>query len=194
MSWFLTRSKAQTDDHLIEERTLLEDTVQEEEPQPPEPTLILLAMDARGPACRRIHCFEDAEAAKRFVKFWYPYRADDSVLGFWMLAAEPLPTNRSEWRAELLIMVRDSQPGVVYAFTRPDMDSAREFLANELQYGLDLADVMLFWVIPVEIENNFRGETVVFPDALPEGVTAGNPSVTALDERDMATALALRKR
>ena len=53
---------------------------------------------------------------------------------------------------------------------------------------------MLFWVIPVEIENNFRGETVVFPDALPEGVTAGNPSVTALDERDMATALALRKR
>lgn len=193
MSWFLTRSKAQADDSLIEERALLGDLAAEEAPAP-EPALILLAMDARGPACRRIHCFSDAEPAKRFVKFWYPYRTDDSVTGFWLLAAEPLPENRSEWRAEVLIMVRDSHPGVVYAFTRPDMAGAREFLATEVQFGLDLADVMVFWTVPVEIENNSRGETVVFPRALPEGVTAGNPTVTALDKRDMATALALCQR
>lgn len=192
MSWFLTRARPQTEDALPEEAILLEDPKQPA-PQPPEPALILLAMDARGPACRRIHCFSDAEPAKRFVKFWYPYRTDDSVIGFWLLAAEPLPENRSEWRAEVLIIIRDSRPGVVYAFTRPDMASAREFLASEVQFGLDLADVMLFWTVPVEIENNFRGETVVFPHALPEGVTAGNPSVTALDESDMAMAVALRR-
>jgi hypothetical protein len=192
MSWFLMRARAQTEDREIEERVLLEDAA-EETPPGPEPALILLAMDARGPACRRIHCFQDAEPAARFVKFWYPYRSDDSVIGFWLLAEEPQPGNRSEWRAEVLIMVRDSHPGVVYAFTRPDMASAREFLANELQFGLDPADVMLFWAVPVQIENNFRGETVIFPHALPEGVTAGNPSVTAMDEREMAMAVALRK-
>ena len=31
MSWFLTRARAQTEDILMEERTLLEDTIQEEE-------------------------------------------------------------------------------------------------------------------------------------------------------------------
>ena len=191
MSWFLMRARAQTEDPLMEERILLEGA-KAKEPQPLEPALILLAVDARGPACRRIHCFQEAEPAKRFVKFWYPYRLDDSVVGYWLLGDEPLPENRSEWRAEVLIMVRDSRPGIVYAFTRPDMRSAREFLANEVQYGLDLADVMLFWVVPVQVENNLRGETVIFPHALPEGVTAGNPAVTALDERNMASAVALR--
>jgi hypothetical protein len=165
----------------------------DEEPQPPSPALILLAMDARGPSCRRIHCFQDAEPATRFVKFWYPYRSGDAVVGYWLLTGEPLPSNRSEWRAEVLIIVRASHPGVVYAFTRPDMREAREFLASETQYGLDLADVMLFWVVPVQIENNSIGDTVIFPPALPDGVTAGNPSVTALDERDMAMALALHR-
>jgi hypothetical protein len=193
MSWFLMRARAQSEDPLMEERILLEDT-KARGPQPLEPALILLAIDARGPACRRIHCFQDAEAAKRFVKFWYPYRSDDSVTGYWLLGEEPLAENRTEWRAEVLIMVRDSRPGIVYAFTRPDMRSVRKFLANEVQYGLSLADVMLFWVVPVQVENNLRGETVIFPHALPEGVTTGNPSVTALDEREMATAAALRRR
>ncbi len=192
MSWFLMRARSQAEGASLEEHVLLEDT-QEEQPQPPEPALILLAVDARGPACRRIHCFQEAEPAKRFVKFWYPYRSGDAVIGYWLLAGEPLPDNRSEWRAEVLVMVRDSRPGVVYAFTRPGMREARAFLTNEMQYGLNPADVMLFWVVPVQIENDFHGDTVIFPHALPEGVTMGNPSVTALDERDMAMALALRR-
>ena len=192
MSWFLTRSKAQTDARLADEQALLGNLDENAGPDP-EPALILLAADARGPACRRLHCFPEAGPAKRFVKFWYPYRNDDSVLGFWLLGAEPLPGNRSEWRAEVLIMIRDARPGIVYAFTRPDMSSAREFLANEVQYGLELASVMLFWVVPVQIENDFRGDTLIFPPEMPEGVTTGNPAVTALDERDMATAVALRR-
>ncbi|HSP54190.1 MAG TPA: hypothetical protein VLS25_01260 [Dehalococcoidia bacterium] len=185
------RTRSRTEEASLEEHMLLQEP--DEEPQPPAPALILLAMDARGPACRRIHCFQDAEPARRFVKFWYPYRSGDAVVGYWLLTGEPLPGNRSEWRAEVLIIVRDSHPGVVYAFTRPDMREAREFLANEVQFGLNLADVLLFWVIPVQIENDFRGETIIFPHALPEGVTAGNPSLAALDERDMSTALALHR-
>jgi hypothetical protein len=193
MSWFLMRARAKPEETTVEETILFGQPEPEAPPPPPEPALILLAMDARGPACRRIHCFQSAEPAQRFVKFWYPYRSDDSVIGFWLLSEEPEADNRSEWRAEVLIMVRDAIPGIVYAFTRPEMASAREFLANEAQFGLDLADVMLFWVAPVQIENNLRGDTVIFPDALPEGVTAGNPSVTGMDEREMAMALALRR-
>src|SRR3990172_6662772 len=81
MSWFLMRARAQTEDPLMEERILLEGA-KAKGPQSLEPALALLAVDARGPACRRIHCFQDAEAAKRFVKFWYPYRSDDSVTGY----------------------------------------------------------------------------------------------------------------
>jgi len=114
-------------------------------------------------------------------------------MGFWLLSTEPHPANRAEWRAAILIIVRDTRPGLVYAFTHPDMDAARQFLANEVKFGLDLADVLIFWAVPIEIENDFRGDTVLFPDALPDGVTAGNPSITALDERDMAMAVALRR-
>lgn len=192
MSWFLSRGRPQTDKTPAGEQFLLEEPP-EEPPLAPEPALILLAMDARGPACRRIHCFQDSDHARRFVKFWYPYRTDDSVLGFWLLPGEPHASNRTEWRAEVLIMVRDGRPGIVYAFTRPDMDAAREFLAEETRFGLDLADVLIFWAVPVEIENDFRGDTVLFPNSLPEGVARGNPSVTELDERDMAMAVALRR-
>jgi hypothetical protein len=187
MSLVSMRARARTEDTATEEGLFLAKTLAEA-PHAPEPALILLAMDARGPACRRIHCFEDAAPAIRFVRFWYPYRSDDSVVGFWLLAEEPQAENRSEWRAEVLVVIRDAHPGIVFAFTRPDMDSAREFLANEVQFGLDLTDAMLFWVVPVQIENDDRGEAVIFPDALPEGITAGNPSVTALDKREMAMA------
>src|SRR3990172_11099388 len=81
MSWFLMRATAQTEEPLMEEHILLEDK-KKKQLQPLEPALIILAIDARGPACRRIHCFQDAEAAKRFVKFCYPYRLDDSVTGY----------------------------------------------------------------------------------------------------------------
>jgi hypothetical protein len=158
--------------------------------QPSEPALVLLATDAYGPGCRRLHCFEAAETAARFVKFWYPYRSDDSILGFWLLGAEPLPVDKAEWEAAVLIVVRDSLKGIVYAFSQPDMNSAREFLREEIGYGLDPAAVLLSWAVPVLIETDFRGDTVVFPPALPDGVTAGNPAISALDERGMATASA----
>jgi hypothetical protein len=49
---------------------------------------------------------------------------------------------------------------------------------------------MLFWVVPVQIENDFRGDTLLFPSTMPEGTTAGNASVTALD--DVTSNAALR--
>ena len=195
MNWFLTRSKGATEDRLIEERALQPGRAAESSAvEPRQPPLVLLAMDARGTGCRRLHCFADAEAAKGFVKLWYPYRSYDGVNGYWLLRDEPLHVEKAEWDAHVLIMIRDSRPGLVYAFSKPSMDSAREFLAYEVEHGLDLADVMLFWVVPIQIENDFRGDTLLFPSTMPEDTTAGNSAVSALDEREMATALTLRRR
>ena len=194
MNWFLTRSKGATEDRLIEERALHQGRPAEfSAAEPGQPPLVLLAMDARGTGCRRLHCFADAEAAKGFVKLWYPYRSYDGVNGYWLLRDEPLHEGKAEWGAHVLIMIRDSRPGLVYAFSKPSMDSAREFLAYEFDHGLDLADVMPFWVVPVQIENDFRGDTLLFPSTMPEGTTAGHTSVTALDERELASALALHR-
>lgn len=192
MSWFLSRSQARPRDREIEEK-ILSEAAFTGPVRSPEPSLILLAADADGPACRRLHCFHDAESAARFVRFWYPYRSNDSVGGFWLLRAEPLAVDRAEWGVVVLIVVREAHTGLVYAFTRRDMESTREFLGEEIAYGLDPTAVILSWAVPVEIETDFRGDAVIFPRSLPEGVTAGNPAISALDERELAMAPALWK-
>ncbi len=194
MNWFLARSKSATEDRLMAQRALRQSGATESPTvEPGQPPLVLLAMDARGTGCRRLNCFADAEAAKGFVKLSYPYRSYDGVNGYWLLRDEPLHAGKAEWGAHVLIMIRDSRPGLVYAFSRPEMDSAREFLAYEGEHGLDLADVMLFWVVPVQIENDEKGDTFLFPPSLPEGMAAGNSALSALDERQIASS-ALRSR
>ena len=187
MSWFLSRSQARSDDRPLEERILSERPYRGRGPDP-EPALILLAADAEGLGCRRLHCFADADSATRFVRFWYPYRADGSLGGFWLLGTEPVPVDRAEWDVVVLIIVRSTRSNHVYAFSRRDMESTREFLREEIAYGLNPSSVILSWAVPVEIETDFRGEAVIFPRSLPEGVPVGNPAISALDERELATA------
>ena len=187
MSWFLSRSQARSDDRPLQERILSERPHRGRRPDP-EPALILLATDAHEPGCRRLHCFRDADSAARFVRFWYPYRADGSLGGFWLLGTEPVPVDRAEWDVVVLIIVRSTRSNHVYAFNRRDMESTREFLREEIAYGLNPASVILSWAVPVEIETDFRGEAVVFPRSLPEGVTVGNPAISSLDERELALA------
>lgn len=191
MSWFLSRSQGRADDRAMEERILSEAALGGPA-RSDEPALILLAADAEGPTCRRLHCFDNAESAARFVRFWYPYRLDDSVGGFWLLRSEPLPVDRAEWGVVVLTIVR-GQNGTVYAFSRRDMAATRELLSEEIAYGLDPGSVILSWAVPVEIETDFRGDATIFPRSLPEGVTAGNPAISTLDQRRLAAAPALWK-
>lgn len=186
-SWFLSRHGTRTADRLFEGPNASGGGLARSE-APSEPALVLLAADAYGPACRRLHCFHDADTAVRFVKFWYPYRSVESVVGYWLLKREPLPIDRAEWEAAVLILVRGDRAGTVFAYSRRDMDSTRRFIGEQVAYGLDPDAVILSWAVPVLIETDFRGETIIFPDSLPEGETAGNPAVSALDERWMASA------
>lgn len=187
MNWFLTRSKGVTEDRLMAQRAL-QQSVPDPSPalEPGQPPLVLLAMDARGTGCRRLHCFNDAATAKGFVKLSYPYRSYDGVDGYWLLQEEPLHATRVEWGAHVLVMIRDSRPGLVYPFRCPDMTTAREALTYEVEHGLDLADVLVFWVVPIQIENDEKGDTLLFPASLPTGMANGNDAVSALDARQIS--------
>ena len=190
MSWFLFPPHAPADADWM--AGTIPAKARGERTATPEPALILLANDAHRPGCRRLHCFEDAEDAARFVRFWYPYRSDESVVGFWLLGTEPLPVDRAEWDVRVLILVRGSTRGTVYAYTRPDMESARRFVSEETGYGLNPASVLLFWAVPALLETDVHRDTVIFPRSLPEGAASGNAAVTALAERVTASAIVLR--
>lgn len=190
MSWFLSRSRASAEAERTAGRP--PGSARVEQTAAAEPALLLLANDAHGPGRRRLHCFEDAENAARFVRFWYPYRSDESVIGFWLLGTEPLPVDRAEWQVSVLILVRGTTRGTVYAFTRPDMDSARKFVSEETGYGLNPASILLFWAVPALIETDSHGDSVIFPASLPEGSAVGCAAVTALEERVTASEIVLR--
>ena len=196
MTWFgdrLSRRGATSDSASLEQHPLSRKEPRSAGPEP-EPALVLLAQDAHGPAARRVHCFADAQAAERFVEFWYPERRENSVLVYWLLPARPGRYHDTDWGAELLLIVRDgARRGVVYAFSFTDWDDVREFLAGEMDRGLDPESVLLFWAVPARIHTGSTGRAVLFPSALPEGMAAGNHAVTALAEKEMA-ANALRSR
>jgi hypothetical protein len=165
----------------------------EEPGEPKEAGLMLLATDASGPYARRIHCFHDAGAATRFIKFWYPYRLEGSVRAYWLLRDEPSLYEQKEWGAALVLLVRDAgRRGVVYEFPFEGVSQARQFLRQETEHGLDMRQVLLLWALPARIERDWRGDVILFPPSMPEGLIAGNPSVSAIAEKAMAAAKALR--
>ncbi len=65
-------------------------------------------------------------------------------------------------------------------------------MREEAGCGLDPASVLLLWAVPALIETDFRGDTVIFPRALPEGAALGNAAVTAVEERTVLSAIVLR--
>lgn len=194
MSWLGVRTsrRAAADEAAALEEQLLSATTRGDAGQ--EPALLLLAADAAGFAARRVHVFAEAQAAERFVHFWYPEHGERGLLAYWLLPAKPGRHHGTDWGTELLLLVRDSaRRGVVYAFSFTDWDDVREFLAGEVERGLDLASVLLFWVVPGRIHAGSGGSVALFPAALPEGMAAGNSAVTALAEKEMTTS-ALRPR
>ncbi len=196
MTWFgdrLSRRGATSDSASLEQHPLSREEPRSAGPEP-EPALVLLATDAAGSAARRVHCFSEAQAAERFVEFWYPERRENSVLAYWLLAAKPDRRHGTDWGAKLLLMIRDGmRRGVVYAFSFTDIDDVRAFLADEMERSLNPESVLLFWSVPARIHADSAGRAVLFPSALPEGMAAGNHAVTSLAEKEMA-ANALRSR
>jgi len=136
--------------------------------RPELPPLVLLSDDAAGHSVRRMTCFADAIAACKHVQFWFPQAYRSRLTAFWALSARP-KQDAEPLEAEALVLVRDPRDhGLVSPFSFLDMDSALDFVREEIRCGLDPALVLLYWAVPARIETTAFGELRVSPEQPPD--------------------------
>lgn len=135
---------------------------------PAGPPLILLVPEASGPNASRLHAFPDASAAEEYVRFWFPQRLRHGLIAFWALTvmpAEEPPTGR-----EAVVIVRDeTDPGIAYAFSFLDLDSALQAVRRETEHGLQLNRISVYWCVRAEIVVHDE-DIAIIPDVAPETV------------------------
>src|SRR5256712_6666445 len=151
----------------------------EETPEPEvvadndNPQLMVLVNDASGFACFKTHTFAHAQAATEFILYWF--RNDtDGFSAFWAMTEEPQSgqDNLSGAIAEPLVIIKDAQRiDVVYSFSFVDMESAQAFVDDEIENGTDLAQIMLYWAVPVRLVTDALGRSMLTP-SVPPGVVA----------------------
>ena len=73
------------------------------------------------------------------------------MTAFWAMTEEPKGARDSG--AEPLVMISDtSRDGVVYLFSFVDIDSAQEFLRDEVERGTKPDTMFLYWAVQVKRE------------------------------------------
>jgi hypothetical protein len=129
------------------------------------PSLVILTSDAARAGGYRIHRFEDAAAAGRWIEFWYPPEHRHGIIAFWALDCPP----EDEPDYELVTLIHDdADPELAYARSFDDHDGARAFLGQELAAGLDPRQVSLHWALSVTIGCTAEGEARLNPARPPE--------------------------
>jgi len=130
------------------------------DPPPRGPSLLVLTSDAARAGAYRVHRFDEAAAAERWIDFWYPPEHRHGIIAFWALNDAP----EDEAGCELAALIHDdSDTELAYARSFDDHDGARAFLSEELAAGLDPRQVSLHWALPVTIGCTARGEARLNP-------------------------------
>jgi hypothetical protein len=140
-------------------------TEQEVAEMPPGsgPPLIAMLPDAGGLASYTVRTFASAMLAERFIDTEASGSARQGIVAFWALAGSPA----ARAYAEPIVIIRDQRWPVVYPFSFSDIDSAHDFVRHEMQRGLDLGQVMVYWAVPVTVETDSRGHAVLTPSEPP---------------------------
>ncbi len=147
------------------------------------PRLMVLVNDAAGFACFKTHTFPDAQAATDFLLYWF--RLDtEGFTAFWAMTEEPMPAQGGLSRAiaEPLVMIKDEQRvDVVYSFSFVDIESAQAFIQDEIKNGADPAQITLYWAVPVRLESDALGNSILTPSAPPGVVVEGETEAETAD-------------
>ncbi len=138
------------------------------------PQLMLLMPDAVGIAAYQLNQFLSAKAAEFFLDSTLRGRIPEGSVMFWALTWQPT----ADAATEPLVLIRDTNKPIIYPFSFSDIDSAFEFVRHEMQRGLHLSQVMLYWAVPAHIEIDFWGRSAVQPADAPVSLTAISPSIT----------------
>lgn len=126
------------------------------------PDLMVLLPDAAGIATYQLHSFDSARAAELFVDSTLRGQVNEGTVFFWALTWQPSPD------AEPLVLIRDGARPLVYLFSFLDLDACHEFVRYEMQRGLDLAQVMIYWAVPARVGFDEWGAAFVAPSAAPQ--------------------------
>lgn len=134
-------------------------------PDPPTPLMLLLP-DAGGIASYALNVFPSAKAAEFYLDSLLRGQVPDGAVLFWALSWQPAP-HPDYTQAEPLVVIRDTRKATVYPFSFADLDSAHDFIRHEMNRGLDLGQVMVFFAVPARIEVDFWGRSTIIPPAAP---------------------------
>lgn len=137
------------------------------------PQLMLLMPDAAGIAAYQLNHFLSAKAAEFFLDSTLRGRTPEGSVMFWALTWQPT----ADAATEPLVLIRDTNKSIIYPFSFSDIDSAFEFVRHEMQRGLDLSQVMLYWAVPAHIEIDFWGRSAIQPAEAPLSLTVITKSV-----------------
>jgi hypothetical protein len=78
--------------------------------------------------------------------------------------------------AEPLVIIKDAQRvDVVYSFSFVDIESAQEFVRDEVESGTDAEQITLYWAVPVRLLTDARGTSMLRP-SVPPGVAVEDES------------------
>lgn len=117
-------------------------------PPPRGPSLLILTSDAASASGYRLHRFDDAGSAERWLDFWYPREHRRGIVAFWALDERP----EEEDDCELAVLIHDgADSDLVHARSFDDHDGACAFLHEELVAGLHPRQVSVHWALPVTI-------------------------------------------
>jgi hypothetical protein len=112
---------------------------------------LLLLVPTEGGLSFRLHPFPGVEEARRYARDSPPLQAHRHLIAFWTLQTPPGPD--MDGHTEAIVIIRDpSQPEVAQLFSFVEMDAAQLFLRQEVEAGLDLGQVMVYWAVSVEID------------------------------------------
>ena len=147
------------------------------------PQLMLLMPDAIGIAAYQLNQFPSAKAAEFFLDSTLRGHAPEGSVMFWALTWQPT----ADAATEPLVLIRDASKPIIYPFSFSDIDSAFEFVRHEMQRGLHLSQVMIYWAVPAHIEIDFWGRSTIQPAEAPVSLTVISKSIAEpVSRRDVA--------
>ena len=130
--------------------------------------LVMLMPDASGIATYQMHTFVAARQAEDYLKSFLRGEVQEGTIMFWGLTWLPSDNGNRDCGAEPIVLVRDAKrPGLVYTFSFVDLDSAYDFVRNEMKAGLDLSQTAIYLAAPAEATADTWGEITVTPSKPP---------------------------
>ena len=143
--------------------------------KPAVANLMILMPDVSGIAAYQQHSFVAASGAEAYLGSIFSGGAQEGAIMFWGLTWRPSDNGRQDIGAEVVILIRDTKRrGLVYTFSFVDLDTAYDFVREEMKAGLDLNRTAIFWAVPAEATADSWGKITVTPSKSPTRGPAAN--------------------